>query len=928
MQRRHERSRKTSLFLVVFAALQVPIHAQTWLPVEVLASSRRSDQAPRHLPLLRVLDELPVEAFDQGAAELCATVDPAALDALILRAGTPVPPGLPEAVQNRREASRTRALEWVRARVEESGATNPWLARLTALLAEDPGEARWCAAASTAASLGCYELATAIAPSLADGSAPRRRETARAALHVLYRRWFESTADFDRFYERARGLGRAELFLDELQTEQQEALGLHLRLIELEPQREGIAALVHPDPTLRVRAARALRRGVGEGRVAAEEAIEALFARLANEHDARALRAILDSLLQLLTSSPADSPLVARLRDLLVHIGDSGQHDLEWPVLESLAHLPWAREQSEGPASLVAGLTRVNTLFRAIALESEVPDSDVLVQVIDAWRNLRAPHAGDAPRPVGLTLPAREAVRYLLTEAEIGPSARLAAATCVALVLPADPIEATSEIVALVERVHGQPELEVELLGALETSRAALPPGHPMAGRLRRILLDRISHESAALRGRALECLAGAAARGELDSQAVDALVARLDVEPVLDLRLRILDALAATRQPDLADRVLRMNGLEDLLVGDARRVQAVAVALRTMAGSDPGRVLRCADRLVAAKDPETRTERLEQALAAVIALGPDAARRIPDSEHRSVLAWAFELRERAGLRPIESHTLVQVLGQLVDVHARRALTDSTIDPRSLAHAVAVLAGDLALASDPPGDIQPALVQFAAAIAWASEQGDGARAAERLEVLRDRARFLCAAGLPREALADYRVLLAEIPLTTPALVEGEAIFQLADLRRTANLLVDPALGNDQDPKAAALACQVGLALVRQESWQKLPPQTRIQDLRDLADRARICGNRDHLTAARAIFDDLPDLPPPGEDPLGTNGTPETNALWRGLLRDRNWHEALLELRTRLRSTSAADTHNGGKQPTISRPGPRSPHRNP
>jgi hypothetical protein len=876
--------------------------------------------------VLRALDELPVETFDEGAAALCASLDPAALDALILRAGLPVPPGLPEVVQSRREAARARALEWVRARIGDPATAAPWLARLAVLLDEEPGEVRWCAAANTAAALERYELATSIATALEEGSAARRRETARSALHVLYCRWFESAQEFAAFYEHARGLGRAELFLDEFQSEQQETLELHLRLIELEPQREGIAALVHPDPALRVRGARALRRGVGEGRVGAGEAIEALFARLADEHDARALRAMLDSLLQLLTSSPADSPLVARLRDRLEEIGDSGQYDLEWPVLEALAHLPWAREQTEGPASLVTGLARVSELFRTLALRGEAPDSDVLVQVIDAWRGLRAPHAGDAPCPVEVDQPAKEAVRYLLTDAEIGASVRLAAASSVALVLPADPVEATSEIVALVERVSGQPELEVELLGALDPAHAAIARGQPMAERLRHILLERLHHESTALRGRALDILGGAAERGLLDADAIDALLARLDDEQVLELRSKVLAVLAGTRSAELVRRVLDSHGLDALLVGDARRVEEVAVALRRLAGIDPARVVRCAERLVAVDDPETRTTRLEQALAAVLALDPGAARLLSGAEHREVLAWACELRERAGLRPIESATQLQVLTRLVDVHARRALADTSFDSRALAHPIAVLAGDLALASDPPTDSQPVLAQFAIAIKWASESGDGASSSRRLEVLRDRARFLYAAGLRREALDDYRALLAGVPLERLELVEGESSLQLADLRHAASLLVDPALGHDTDPRAAALACQVGLALVHQDSWQKLPPQTRLQDLRELADRAQASCSGPEITATRAIFDDLPEIPAGGEDSAATNGSSESTALWRGLLRDRTWHATLLELRTRLCSTPVSDSPDGGPPPPASPSG--SPLRSP
>ena len=944
---------------------------QTYLP-PVEPEELQLDPGPEPWARLHTrLAELTGEDFRQAASESCEALEPDPLDALILRAGSHVPPGLPRAVQERREAMRAEALALVAEAVQ--GSARPirraWIDRLETLLIQHAGDPRWPAAARTAAALQRYELAPVIAAGLDPLRPLRDRGAARAALFDLHRRWYEAPADFEAFWSRAEGKGREELFLDPLVRSQEESAGLRERLLELQPQREGTALLDHPDPVWRARAARALRRGVGEGRVSVDECIDALLAALDDESDAHALRAKLEALLQLLSSSPADSPRVRRLRATLNAIAERAEPELDWPVLEALTRLPWSEGAESDPTSLSAGILRVAQLFRRMVMEREVFDSDVLIQVVGAWKNLCARGTPAQDSTVVLSQvsgPAREAVRFVLLQAEVTSSARLAAAASISTVLPAEAEAAVAQVVELLERRSGDAGVEFELLRALGDRIETLEVGTETARRLKGVLMPRLASPSSDLRAAALEALDRTASGGLVDAEAVDALLARLEVEPQPSLQVMLLETLAAHERPELVDRILLSGSLDELIRSDPRQIEAVASALQRLAGDDGVRTIRSARRLLYVDHEETYLARLERALALVAALPAETARNLTPGEHRDVLRWAFELRERGALRPAEDDSPAPLLRRLVDVHLRGAHEGLEGDPDAMKHRAALFAGDLVLAQQPPGDPAPVLRLYEEALAYARKEFGGeaiegaaeqvptsgpfqgeARSLSRPAVVRrDRARFALAAGLSHEALADYRALLraAEAAAGEGAgwLGGQEGVLQLADLRAAASLVEDPDLAHALPSEAAAEACGISLALVRQPAWSKLAPTSRVQDLRDLADRALASGAPEHLAAARAIFAELPALPAvveseggsdstvDGADAVGVvseeGGEPGGSApLWQGLLRDRTWHEALEGAREMLfgaREVSQSPSEPvGNRQPSL-RPSPK------
>ena len=926
---------------------------------------------PRPQPWARLhtrLAELTGEEFQRSASELCEANDPDALDALILRAGSHVPPGLPQAVKERRDAMREEALALVAESAGDSSRPirRAWLDRLETLLIRHAGDPRWPAAARTAAALQRYELAPVIATGLDSLRALRDRGAARAALFSLHRRWYEQPADFQAFWSRAEGKAKEDLFLDPLVRSQKESAGLRERLLELQPESEGMALLADPDPAWRVRAARALRRGVGEGRVSVDESIDALLDALHGESDAHALRAKLEALLQLLSSSPAKSPRVRRLRATLDAIAERAESELDWPVLEALTRMPFSEGTELEPTSLAAGVLRVAQLFRRMVMEREVFDSDVLIQGVGAWKNLCAraeDHSLDLSQISG---PVRDALRFVLLQAEVTSSARLAAAASISTVLPVEPESAVAQVVELLEQRSGDAAVEFELLRALGDRIETLDSAAETARRLKGVLMSRLASPSAGLRAAALQALDRTAGGELVDAEAVDALLARLEIEPQPALQLMLLESLAAQERPELVDRVLLSGSLDELIRSDPRQIEAVASALQRLAGDDGVRTMRSAQRLLYVDHEETYLARLERALALVAALPAETARNLSPEQHRDVVGWAFELRERGALLPAEDDSPARLLRRLVEVHLRGANEGLEGDPDAMKHRAALFAGDLVLAQDPPGDPAPVLELYEQALAYARKEFGGGAVegsterepqAGELEgeapslsrptvVRRDRARFELAAGLSHEALADYRALLRAAESAAGEGEKGlggqEGVLQLADLRAAASLVEDPELARALPSEAAAEACEISLALVNQPAWSKLAPTSRVQDLRDLADRALASGSREQLAAVRAIFVDLPALPAAAETELGPesaiDGTeltvvgsqgndeePGSAPLWHGLLRDRSWHEALESARETLlgaRGNSPPGAQPAGdRQPSL-RPAPK------
>ncbi len=842
-------------------------------------------------------------AFERLVSELMAASPTTTVDAVILRAGTPVPPGLTAAIAVRRAGMRAEALGFVRDEVEGDAETaGPWLDRLRKLVSADfPDDDLLCAAIGTAAELGRYELAGFIAEWLAEEECARIRNAARDGLFVLFRHWFDSAGEYMSFRSRIESGDMDGFLRAELVATQERLNGLHLRLLESDPQKEGVLALSDPDPAVRAAAATVLGRGVGEGRVRGELAVSTLLAHLDGESDVRAFHATVVALLQLLASAAPDSESAVILRETLARIGEDEHHHLTAPLIHASARLPWVREDASGPGGLAEGITRASKLFGRFVDRSRPLDPDLLIQELEALRALYS-RAGEPGHTVAAwARPAHDAVMFLLKDYRGSEQVRLAAAGAVSYVIFQDNVDT---LVDVLEGENTFTALSFELLGALARFTEGQNPEGETAKKALAVVIDHVRHDDVNLRRRALEILASEPIRAlvaaSVSELLVKQVVERLEHEKVSELQSMLLSLLAGFERPDLVDSVLYPPVFENLTreLGQtgARRIVELASTLRKLAAGDPERLMWSAELIAFKEDPDTRFVRYEQALGLMASLSEEGARSLTPEQHAAIVKWARGLRAGGGSQAGGTERLRPVLKRLVEVHLPMSIGAGD-DERSLAHMRALFMGDLLLAEDKGRDPATVLSSYEEALSYAADPNATAKTSPLTVVRRDRARFYLALGREAEALADYQALDTYRHSAGASGANVADGLQLFDLRQAARLLGDRRLAPDR-VGSAGKAFDLTYELVHLEAWEAEPPAVRLQDLVDLTTRARDSRDAGRLASARALLEDLP--PVPAEGVVETNGNghaadPASAPVFRGLLREREWHESLRAL---------------------------------
>ncbi len=905
--------------------------AQTFLPpLDQLASTTqaanpsdpgaddarfRSQVARSHALFEGQRDETLREAFEAQWGEAPA----AALESLLLRAGSEPAPALTAALSVRREQSRQDALALIRTDLAAGGERAlRWLARIELSLSAasareravgSAAQDRWCAAARLVAELELRQLAPRVAAGLAQGASDRVREGARSALFRSFRRWFDDERTFGAFWERARDLGPDQLFLEDLRAEQELAQLRLERLVELDPN-EAVHGLEDPDPALRAYAAMALAAGVAEDRVRPQEAVDQLLRSLEQEVDPGAFHASFEALLLLLGGAPADSAGVRALRETLDQSAARHPH-LTWTLVSAYARLPWDDSGGDGsssaaPDSLAAGIARIAGLFGERVSSERLLDSDLLASSIESLRSLcaRAPADVDHSRSLA---PARDALRYLLEGHQGSREVRLAAASAASFVLsPAD----AGMLVDVLQSEGSPPALRHELLGSLGRLALRVEADSEVAARVFSALVSHVGGPDADLRRRALDVLAGESLELLVQARGAELLLAplvhSLVREDQAELQARMLALLGRFEAPEYVDTILDAPNFSALAAGDSRRLFELAATLRRLAGADAGRVLRAAESLLGDSNPapkgdeSPRLARLESALSLACLLPQEGLPSITPRQHLEVVGWASELRRSLAGSAGASEAMQPFLERLVSVHLPGVSQADDQGSEVFAHIRALLMGDLFLLRDPQGDPRAILSQYQKALALAQgEESLQAPPGWSLpgvdEVRRDRARFLVASGRGREALADYRALITRggahaLPVASMAL-------ELSDLRRAAALIGEPAPGAERDRRGASgEAFQVSLALVRRPNWHDEPPTVRLQDLRDLATRAMRSHDAAAVESVRSALADVPTQP--GVPTPDVQPSAEVR-LWSGLDAEPDWHATLLTIKASL-----------------------------
>ena len=391
-------------------------------------------------------------------------------------------------------------------------------------------------------------------------------------------------------------------------------------------------------------------------------------------------------------------------------------------------------------------------------------------------------------------------------------------------------------------------------------------------------------------------------------------LVERLEYESDPELSSYLLQLVGSFEQPELVERLLLSPFFDEWTRGGPRNISEMAAALASLAKGDPQVVMRSGERLLVDRKWERQSDsqlvRLESALTLVTSLSAEAAATLPPESHARLVEWALELREKGGGRLAGSPESARVLERLVDVHLPGA--GSVLDGAE--RAWALLSGDYHLAQ-PTGITVPEVVGRYRA---AGARLDGA-SREYALLVRDQARFLYGADEREQALAAYsnlrglenaqRSALAEDP---DALARLEPLFELSDLRDLASLTAEPPSDGERELRSASRdAFDLGIELVERVAWREEPAKVRIQDLRDLADRARRSQNQTRISQVRSILADLPEspvegpLPPQGEDGTIPADLDPDAPLWSGLVRRDDWHRALVELKAEVLGSEGA-----------------------
>ena len=886
---------------LLLASLNFATFAQTLVP-PALEAAASDGEGRRDVPaslagVHMLLGGSSGEDFTQAFEAILETRPRLGMDALVLRAGMPVPAGVSAARAERRESLRDESVTLLRSRLEGRDG-KAWRARLSELLAVEStlDEDLRCAAIGAVAELELFGLARRVGAHLVDPN-PRIRNAASNALFDLYRVRFTDAPEFAAAWPALGAIDGEPPLRSALRAEQAQSREWIAALLEQLDEEDAERWLSHAEPRIRADAGLAVTRAVGAGRLDAATAMGLLRARLEAEHDPDAFHAVSQSLLSLVGSAPPDADAVVELRASLDRVAERGQRDLTGLLMKAWSSMPWDEELAEGDSSLAAGLERVVALFgRAVDRERPL-DPDHALMGVEALGRLYGRAGGEVEALASVAEAARDELDYLLTDYNGPEPVRAAAAGAFSRLVGRD-VPRILELLA--EDDPRLPALPYELLGSLGR---ALPEATIEEARGRQILstlLRLIDHQDVELRRRAIDVLSSDTV-GELlttwgSSGMAVKLAERLDAEDQPELRSTVLSLLGRFSQPELVDRILHSPVFDELTAGGSREISELAEALRRLSGGSPVWVGRSATRLLIDQRGERRDDarlvRLESALSMMASLAPEAASQLEPEVCRRVVDWALEWRELSEARLSGTDERDRVLKQLVEVYLEAAASPEGDTPR-LAGARALFLGDYWLSHREEMNVEDVRTRYSSALGLLDPGSP-----EHFQLLRARARFQFDADLLRDAVRDYNALRAETSAEgTPA---GE--LDLSDLRRVAALTAEPPVDIPERDRRAANGggFDVSLELVEHENWQQEPAQVRLQDLRDLAERARLSHDPARIGRLQKLFVDFPEAPPESATAAGEADADTTELpVWNGLVRRPEWHGVLKQLRAEL-----------------------------
>ena len=801
------------------------------------------------------------------------------LDHVLWIAGRAPLAGLSAGRMAEREAQSRHALDWI-GRWLDGADDGGWRARLEGLLEGDgPDDELFGAAARVVGALGRYELAPHLIAVL-ERDRGRRRLAARAGLHAMFGEWFASADEVAPFLAAVEpGPGTRLLLARRAQTE---ALAReHLLAALRDRPAEALSHLEDLDPLVRAGVAEVLGEvltgaspdpeAAAEPEGVGREAILAmLLGRLEVELEHRAFHALLGALVAPLADA-ADAPELERLRGILLGIGRAQVDGRAPSVAWAVARLRWPDEEG-GRAGLLVAVEVVGDLLVELAvadLRRGIPDPDPMLLALQALQALcdRAQSAGLAE---GLRHSrARQSVFALVQDVRRSDVVRATAGAALsAFALP----ENGPFLIAILNQGDAAPSVSHAILGALHSILLDFEADDPHGRAVMREVAELTRAADPDLRRRALSLLADPGLDPLVRTLDLHFLVERFADEEVPDLSRDLIGLLLRFGRPDMLDPIVSSARFAELAVTDPEVVAQLAEMVRVLSRGRAHESMRAAVRLADHPGEEMRLLRMRHALALMSALDDEAARELAPESHRTVCAWSWHLHV-AGVDLREATPQgVPFVERLVRVHwppsgvgyAAADPTD-TFGEAARQHLLAVAFGILVTEEVPGFSAAEAEQAFARALKFAPTHPEAGLAAP---VRRDRARFRAACGEGVKALADYR-----------ALVDQDAL-EIPDLRQAIALLESIAGGTSAGERAIAPETFDLLArIVGRRSWFVEPAAIRMQDLRDLADRAIRSGDAERMRRFVSALGDLPAEPP------AQGATLASPPLWAGLARE-------------------------------------------
>jgi len=840
-----------------------------------------------------------IEEPEPAPAEPWAELDLPLYDAATL----PIPVGIPDSRRAARSADRDAARTRFAAELvgEHSTLWRRYLEERLRYGQDRPGP--WSAAADLVVALQDFDLAPALATGLTAPADSLVNQVAQGALAELFGHDFADLADFESFTDGLEPTGATLRVIEELRAERERSRS---RLLENFAYNRAAASdhLDDPDPKTRLGAAKVLASALHDGQVNTAKVLPILLTRAAVERSPEVAEVLLDAAVESLAGRPAGDDLIERLRAELSAGVRGNADELELLIARTLARLPWPGAEAVDKTSLEEGAGLISTLLRRVNSEDAAADPDVTLGILQALDSMCVAEGDDLATATRL---ASTDVRLPLLALAFDDRAETASRVVAVGTLPrVAPPTGLLDLIRLVstERTESA-ELPIGLrfaaMGAMGRFAQRGDAGFEGLGALATCLVENVSRSEADLRRRALVLLGEDALEHELTGRSLALFIRRLGVEDEPDLQAELMSLIGRYGGPEDLAGVLALGNFDQLAAQDSASGSGLAGLLERLAGGDSKLVFESAARLWNVQESVGQWARRGEALGLVARLSAEAAAALNPDQHRTVANWAIQLREAGVSLAATMPGGADFLERLVELHLPKS---GSAQPFGLAEQnlmAALFLSDLASARG-NGEAARLKDEVLAKFARAEELAANHPTAEfAYLVRRARARFLVSSvtPVPPAALADFLFVFDS---------DFRGLLDTADLR-SAGQLASEATDGAQD------AWRFSEALVALASWHAEPVAVRVEDLRQLTQRAESLGDAATLAAAAALFADLPvgvELP--------AGGLP-AGATWAGLLADEAVRAELAGLRASLDEASRQLAEAAPKPAPVEAPAP-------